>query len=342
MTSTLPTRASADELADTTTQLVALIRHHEPHIQDIEITGLRRTSGGFSRENWILDARWRSGTEEVTVPLVLRRDPPAMVLDTSRDTEFALLRALAATDVPAPGVYWLDDAGTWMGRPSVVMQRMTGDCDWMMLNSALPLPERLSLAQQFTDILGSIQRVDWKSLGLDTLLGAPDDHPARSLLDRWHAELGQVQLDPLPEMELVRAWLLRHLPDPRPPVLVHGDFKPGNVLFEGDRITAILDWETAHLGDPLEDLGWMTNPARRREQQIPGSWQTEDIVRRYSERTGQQVNSADLLWWHIFSCWRLAITNVSMVRGFVDGQLDRVNQTPTWLFRRMFQLIERG
>ena len=51
-------------------------------------------------------------------------------------------------------------------------------------------------------------------------------------------------------------------PGVHPPVLVHADFKPGNILLDGDRITALLDWELAHLGDPLEDLGWVTQPLR--------------------------------------------------------------------------------
>jgi hypothetical protein len=122
--------------------------------------------------------------------------------------------------------------------------------------------------------------------------------------------------------------------------LVHGDFKPGNALIDQGRITAKLDWETAQLGDPLEDLGWVTNPVRKREHQIPGHWERREIVQAYRERTGRQVAEADLLWWNVFSCWKLSIIQLTAVAEFVAGRYHRVFQTPTWLYRPMFQMME--
>ena len=121
---------------------------------------------------------------------------------------------------------------------------------------------------------------------------------------------------------------------------MHGDFKPGNALIEGEHISAKLDWETAHLGDPLEDLGWVTNSVRKREHQIAGVWEREQIVATYSALTGRRVNEAALRWWNVFSCWKLAVIQLTAVNEFVAGRYDRVFQTPSWLYRPMFQMME--
>ena len=76
-----------------------------------------------------------------------------------------------------------------------------------------------------------------------------------------------------------------------------------SLLMPPDKITykmrAILDWEMAHLGDPLEDLGWVTNPMRRTEHQIPGAWETEQMLDYYAASTGRDVSRARVRWWRV-------------------------------------------
>jgi aminoglycoside phosphotransferase (APT) family kinase protein len=148
-----------------------------------------------------------------------------------------------------------------------------------------------------------------------------------------------MRLEPLPEMDIVATWLRKHLPKPNDVVLVHGDYKPGNSLIAGEQITAILDWETAHLGDPLEDLGWMLMPPRRQEQQIKGYWEREQMLAAYTLLTGRRFSEATVSWWVIFSVWKLSINNLAALKAFVAQHSDNISQTPSWLFRRMFQLM---
>ena len=149
-----------------------------------------------------------------------------------------------------------------------------------------------------------------------------------------------MRLEPHPELDCVLAWMRRGAPEAEAIVLVHGDFKPGNALIVGEKISAKLDWETAHLGDPLEDLGWVTNPVRKREHQIAGAWEREQIVAAYRTLTGRPVDESALRWWNVFSCWKLAVIQLTAVNEFVAGRYDRVFQTPTWLYRPMFKLME--
>ena len=228
--------------------------------QAVRIENLRRTSAGYSRENWLFDAAFDTGH----LSLIARRDPAGSVLDTDRRIEATVLRALQKTDLPVPLLRWADLTGEKMGRPTLVMDLAPGLCDGFVLNGELPIEERLGLARHLYGLLARIHLVDWQSLGLGDLLEDPGPNAALRAVDHWECEMRRVQLEPEPELAVVIAWLRANAPISRSTVLVHGDFKPGNVLLEGDEVSVILDWETAHLGDPHEDLGWVTNPLRGR------------------------------------------------------------------------------
>ena len=347
--STAPTAHQADAHAGGTASsaervvagLKALIVDSIPTAHDFSFVGVERAAGGLSRENWSLDATWVDATGAQSRRLMLMRDAAGTLLATDRTREFALLKALEATSVLAPKAHWLDPDGRWLGGPSLVMDRMPGNCDYLVLNGARPLQARLNLAREFIDLMACIHAVDWRDRGLGAVLGVPTGAPSRVELAHWEAEYRRVRLEPHPELDCVLAWMRLGAPEAESIVLVHGDFKPGNALIEGEHISAKLDWETAHLGDPLEDLGWVTNPVRKREHQIDGAWEREQIVAAYRVLTGRQVDEVALRWWNVFSIWKLAVIQLTAVSEFVAGRYDRVFQTPTWLYRPMFKLMEQ-
>ncbi|MEU7811771.1 phosphotransferase family protein [Pseudonocardia sp. NPDC049154] len=331
-----------EDAEDVGARLERFVRDRVGGAGHVRLTGLTRTSGGLSRENWVFRAAWTDAKGTHDQPLIMRRDPAGSLLDTDRREEFAVLRALEATDVAAPRAFWLDEDGSVLGSPSLVMERVEGECDWFVLNSARPEPVRLGFARGFLEMLVRIQQVDWRVLGLDAVLKDPGPDAAASELDRWEGELRRVALEPVPELEVVLRWLRERARPATRIVLVHGDFKPGNALLLGDGISAMLDWETAHLGDPLEDLGWITNPVRAREHQITGVWERERIVEVYTELTGHAVDPDELTWWNVFSCWKLAVIVLTGMHEFVAGRFDRVHHSPTWLVRAMLRMIEEG
>jgi aminoglycoside phosphotransferase (APT) family kinase protein len=307
---------------------------------ELRIDDLRRTSAGFSRENWVFDASWRdTGGRAVSEPLIVRRDPVGSVLDTDRRVEFAVLRALESTAVRAPRVRWLDERGEWLGRPSVVMVREDGECDWFVLSGDRSLDDRVAIARRFLDLLASIHTLDWRASGLGDVLDDPGSRASLAAVDHWESELRRHQVEPHPELEVVLAWLRANAPASQATVLVHGDFKPGNALMRGDEVHVMLDWETAHLGDPLEDVGWITNPVRAREHQIPGAWERAQIFEHYAKRTGFHVDEDVVLWWNVLANYKLAVITLTGVGAFVDGRFDRIHQAPLGLVRVMFDMI---
>jgi aminoglycoside phosphotransferase (APT) family kinase protein len=312
---------------------------------DIEITNLTRTSSGYSRENWPFDVSWRVPGSDARVrhQLIMRRDPIGSVLVTDRRVEFAVLRALEGTAVPAPRPLWLDEEGEFLGRPSVVMERCQGLCDWYVLSggvSQLPEDRRLVLAQRFCELMATIHAVDWRSVHLDDVFVDPGSDGAGAAIAEWERYLHEQQLEAQPELEVVLSWLLENKPVAQKTVLVHGDFKPGNVLIDGDKIVVMLDWETAHLGDPLEDVGWVTNPLRAREHQIPGVWEREHLCRYYESITGCVADEAAVHFWNVFANFKLTAIMLTGVRTAVEGRGDRVFTGPSRLLDLLFRMIE--
>ena len=301
----------------------------------VTIGRIDRTSSGFSRENWVFDATWNGETRA----LIARRDPVGSVLDTDRAVETAVLRALEHTDVPSPTLLWVDLEGIRCDRPCLVMELVPGVCDSFALDSDRPLGERVALAHTIYDRLAQIHLLDWRASGLGTAMTDPGSSAALVALAHWESELHRVQLGPEPELAYVISWLREHAPTNEVTTLVHGDFKPGNLLLLDDEVSAVLDWETAHLGDPHEDLGWVTNPLRAAEHRIPGSWEPDDLFARWSSLTGIEVDTERVRWWQALANLKLAVIVLTGAHAYVDGRLDRINQSPVGIIRLLLDQI---
>jgi hypothetical protein len=142
-------------------------------------------------------------------------------------------------------------------------------------------------------------------------------------LSEWETILQRDQLEPYPEMELCAHWLRSNAPRSPRTVLVHADFKVGNVLLDDDgEIVALLDWEIAHLGDPHEDLGWVTQPLRTKEHFIKGTWERAELLDHYEKASGHPVDHDAVRWWNVLAAYKTAIMQASGLRAFVEGRSD--------------------
>ena len=301
------------------------------------VANVSRVATGRSRENWLFDVTTPAGTEH----LIARRDPLGGLLETSRATEFAVLKALEGTAVPAPNARWLDATGEALGRPCLVMVREIGTCDYFALTGAEPLADRVDLARRLCALLAEVHAVDWRSTGLAGHLVDPGPDAALAELAGWQAILREDQLEPYPELELAAGWLVRHAPRSPRTVLVHGDFKVGNVLLEDGRIVALLDWELAHLGDPHEDLGWVTQPLRTREHYIGGAWERDELLAHYEAVSGMAVDRDAVAWWNLLACYKTAVMQVSGLRSFVEGRSEELYQPTAAVLTALLDAVAR-
>ena len=318
MTTTV-TETATDDGSTTLERLTRFLATQEG-TAGTRIADLRRAGAGRSRENWLFDLVGPGPDDRE--PLILRSDPDGGLVDTSRAVEFAVLRALEPSPLPTPRVRWLDATGGQLGSPSLLMRREPGTCDYRVVNGDRPLPARRVLAETFCDLLADVHATDWRGLGLTDVLTDPGEQAALHELDHWEQVLRHDQLEAHPELDLAIDWLRSRARPSRRTVLVHADFKPGNILLEGDRVSSLLDWELAHLGDPLEDLGWVTQPLRAGEHLIEGSWTAADLVARYTAATGLEVEPDELRWWVVFSTFKTAVMQVSGLRAFLEGRAD--------------------
>jgi aminoglycoside phosphotransferase (APT) family kinase protein len=271
------------------------------------IEGLARESGGASRQTWSFDAV--VGAERHG--LILRRDPPnalkgererSAALD--RATEFRVLRAAFDAGVRAPEVLFELAADEGLGE-AYVMRRVGGTAIARKLLRDPPYAAaRAKIASQLGAILARIHAVDRTSLPPLAHREAADHIASlRQILDG----LGE----PQPVFELALSWLDRRKPvRTGAPVLVHGDYRTGNYLADETGVTAILDWEGAHLGDPVEDLGWLCVKSWRFgavDKPAGGFGQRAELWTAYERAGGRKVDPARAHWWEVFGTARWGI-----------------------------------
>jgi aminoglycoside phosphotransferase (APT) family kinase protein len=234
-----------------------------------------------------------------------------------------VLTALAPSEVPIPYARWWSDDEELVGAPFIIMDFVEGvelnpfvrDYGIPDDHSALP-----KLGAELAITLASIHSFDWRAAGMHTLQGElPDLAPGVSQAQFWIERVRRWRTAPTPLLEYTAQWLVENSPPADQPVsIVHGDFRIGNFLALGSRITAMLDWEMTHLGDPHEDLAWVLLPELRLEGLVPVSL----FLETYSAARGMAVDQSRLSYYEIFSLFKMACINTGGLSGFANGSGD--------------------
>ena len=209
---------------------------------------------------------------------------------------------------------------------SMVMVREEGTCDWFVLNGDWPLDRRVSLAHAFCDLLAEVHRVDWRAIGLDRVLSDPGPDASLVAVDLWDDILHRHQLEAHPELGVVAAWLRANAPRSQATVLVHADWKPGNALLRDERIGVMLDWELAHLGDPMEDLGWLCVKAWRFgvDKPVGGFGDYDELFAAYEGAAGRAVDPEVVRWWEVLGTLKWGIMCIMQRTAHTSGMVRSV------------------
>ncbi|MBO9706907.1 MAG: phosphotransferase family protein [Caulobacter sp.] len=283
------------------------------------VTNLSRIPGGASRETYRLDA----DIGGVTRGMILRRDPPGSLIDTDRRLEFLAYRTVHG-HVPAPQAIALEETGGALERPFFLMERIDG--------GVVPSPfvfdpygqHAEALGREFFTTLGRLAALDHAGTPLSEVAPAPAAQDCwRVALDHWSAVIEADEQHPQPIVRAAIRWLARHPPPPAQRVsIVHGDYRTGNFLHDGaGKILAILDWEMAHLGDPLEDLGWAFDPLWNHfdEGKVGGMVPRETAIALWEAASGLKVDPAALEWWSLFNAVKGQAIWTSAAKEYRDG-----------------------
>jgi aminoglycoside phosphotransferase (APT) family kinase protein len=271
-----------------------------------------KLSGGASQETWSFDIQHPGGT----IGAILRRAPRGFGAAPTRaaglDAEARLMQLAYEAGLPSPKVMHVlrpeDDLGT-----GFIMQRIEGETiGRKILRDAQYASARPGLARQIGKVAAGIH-----ALRREELPRLREMTPATEI-----AELTREYRSfdwPRPVFELALRWLLAH--DPGPPeqvTLVHGDFRHGNFVIGKDGLRAVLDWELAHLGDPMEDLGWVcVNSWRFGEIDKPvgGFGSREELFAGYAE-AGRKPNPERARFWEVMGTLRWGVMCCGMMQGF--------------------------
>ena len=215
------------------------------------VTDHRRTAGGNRMWSWLVDVTRPDGAVEL---LFLRYSPPrpAGVEPYTLEREIAVYRAIADVPIRAPRLI-----AAAPDLPAMLTTRAGGVAEFRRLSDN---NEKRRIADEFMLDLAALHATDRSELGLPggVVSASIGDH-VRAELNTWRAMyLETGRSDGL--IELALRWLENSIPDVQGehPVLVHGDAGPGNFMFEAGHLSAIIDWELAHVGDPMEDLAWFS------------------------------------------------------------------------------------
>ena len=283
------------------------------------IANLARIPGGASRETYRFDAHARGAVH----PLILRRDPGGSLIDTDRETEFLAYRSAHGV-VPVPRAISLEPQGAELERPFFLMERIDGGSVAGSFDRAPFGDHAAAMGDSFFTALGKLAAFDPAATPLAAKLGMPSPESCwSSAIDYWE---GVIDADADAPQPIVRAAIrrLRAAPPPPPAAvrIVHGDYRSGNVMHDGaGRVIAILDWEMAHLGDPLEDLAWACDPLWTHfdDSRVAGMVPRADAIAIWERASGYAADARALRWWSLFASVKGRAIWTSAAREYIAG-----------------------
>jgi aminoglycoside phosphotransferase (APT) family kinase protein len=285
--------------------MIAEMREALQEILGADVGEPALVAGGASKEAWAVDA----GGER----LLVRRAAVGVIHKhtLSLRDEFAMLEAAYEAGVKAPRpILYVEDLD---GREAFVMERLEGETIGRRIVQRPELAAaRAELPRQLAEELAKIHAIPPERVGFLT----------DATIDRMVGELDDVG-EPHPAIELGLWWLRTNRPEPRPPVVSHGDYRIGNVVVDERGLVGILDWEFAHLDDPGRDIGFGVVRAWRfgvPEKRLGGVGDADEYLARYNELTGRDITPAELDYWEMAGNVGWAIGCLTQAQRHLRGQ----------------------
>lgn len=284
------------------------------------IAELRRLSGGASQESWALKASGGNGD----LDLIIRRAPGGS--SDKRDgaigleAEAQIIELAGKAGVPVPPIVSLLEPSDGLGC-GFVMQRVEGEA----------LAQRIVRDASFATIRPKLARACGAALAAIARIPLSKCPPMRVVTptQRLQETFERYKSYNLrrPVFDYALRWLFEraeHLPlNSDSPSLVHGDFRNGNLIINDQGIAAVLDWEVAHGGDPLEDLGWLCAPSWRFgaiDKPVGGFGAIDDLIDGYESAGGRAVDRNILQFWMILGSLNWGISCLLFSCEFRNGE----------------------
>ena len=323
--------------------LAAHIAAHEPDATAVQVDDLARIdSVGNAREPWSCRVRIERAGRTETAHCVMLVKAAAGQLETEMPAEFAALRAVHGTAVPAPRPRWIDPTGSAFGQPFLVTDHVVGRADMSLLRAADD-PVAQQTMEHLADAAAALHAVDLARCDPEHLPPVDAAGAAHAQLDVWEPIAERRRLEPIPALRYAFARLRSSAPHAARVSLVHGDLRVGNFLAHEGRVTALLDWEMAHVGDPLEDLAWTYRSIWSPHRALP----YDAFLARYEQSAGVAVDRTHLRWWQMFNEVKHTVISLTAARSFATGRSTNIrfadrNTTVAPFLGRFFELLDEA
>ncbi|HEY0301540.1 MAG TPA: phosphotransferase family protein [Rhizomicrobium sp.] len=310
-------------MTDFAPSLERVLRDALPGLRGLD--GLNRLSGGASQETWSFDAV----TAEGRLPLILRRTPggaPRVASETSTavplETEAVAIEASRAAGVAAPRVRHVLQEADGIGQ-GYVMDRLPGET----------IARKILRDKEFDAVRGDLARQCGETLArIHAVELTPELRRVLPVVDgatqlRRYRDMYDLYDYPHPMFEIAFRWLEPRMGHAGRQTLVHGDFRHGNLLISPRGVEAALDWELTHIGDPLEDIGWICTNTWRfgvQEKVVGGFGALEDLLAGYEAAGGGRIDVDDARTWIVYGSLKWGVMCMSMYQGFLrDNSVER-------------------
>ena len=276
------------------------------------VVSVVHAGGGMANETVLVDLGPQCPGMVVRLPPV---EPTFPAYDVG--PQAMVQNAVAACGVPAPAPAVVERDPVWVGAPFLAMPRVAGDIpgpapvfDPYVSDAGPELQRRMH--DGLLDTLAAIHAVPWETVGLGGVLPG---RSAREALARWSAYVAwSSQGDPLPALTTALEWCGGHVPAERDTVLLWGDVRLGNLVFDAGRsVTAVLDWDLASIGPPEMDLGWHFGlefmMASLFGRSVPGFPDRAESLALYEKASSHTVREDELHWHEVFALARALAIN---------------------------------
>jgi aminoglycoside phosphotransferase (APT) family kinase protein len=266
------------------------------------VTDVSRLSGGASRETFRFVADGR--------PLILQRQREGDVREMG--IEAAVVRAAGAAGMPVPELVASGDAGSPLGASFMVLSAVGGE------TIARKILRDAEYAHARTVLTGDLGRALARLHAIDP--GVVPDLPDVDQVEQYRTALDTLA-QPHPTFELAFRWLEQHRPLSGGTSIVHGDFRLGNVIVDTSGLGAVIDWELAHVGDPMEDLGWLCVKAWRFGSRLPvaGVGRYDELFRAYEAAGGAPVDPDAVRWWEVLGTLKWGVMCIAQANAHLAG-----------------------
>ncbi|MEG0406271.1 MAG: phosphotransferase family protein [Acinetobacter sp.] len=277
---------------------------------------IKKMSGGAIQENWLF--------ENQDFSLVLRKNAESSVeVSSSREQEFLLLERLFQAGIKVPEPFYFEKVPNALNSDFFIMKKIEGITEGHKLVRLFDTEKRKKLVEEIGLQLAKIHSIQ-SDATLQQLFGSPNKNSY--LESKIQAFI--VQLDALqrhrPVLEYAIHWMKKNQPKVDDLVLLHGDFRTGNLMVNEEHISGILDWEFAQWGDRREDIGWFTAQCWRfgQDQNIAGGIGSyKDFMNAYAALSGLYIPEFEMKFWHVLSHVRWAIIAMQQSNRNNDMQI---------------------